>query len=502
MNRERRWSLWVAVIAGLVLLIVVAGLSVWRLAGRAHYERAKQDSIAAGSKLTIEEQLPVVKPGESNGGDILTAHLGGMPRRPGWLNYTCMEPIAPGRALVSSLVDPLPYEVEGNRWTNNLWDVLPEHVEPSRGAWVLLKQAITNDVIAFDLPYADKVGWSRFGHLADLKAAIAWLQMTILHDLHAGNHADALDELVAGTDLIGLWREPFMVSQMFRGALFRIHVQVIWEALQRRELWSDMGLARMQGVLQRLEFANQWDRATRMERAMGLRHFESSMKQWRGDLAVGTVSMTAGEKLFVALRDEMLGGDWNEIGTAGREFVWAFSLGYFDAARYLSEMDLLLADTCGCIKRRSLASQGYVMPSVSTWFQMTGDGVLGPGWLSRVFELESIRSLALTAVALERYRRLSRRYPESLEALVPDLLSEVPVDWFDGKPLRYRLETPTEFRLWSIGKDGADDAGTPSGPGKDWLQGKDLVWPQAAGPAEVESYLKRQRAKLSPPAQP
>ena len=239
MNRERRLSFWAAVIAGIGVLILVTGLTAWRMAARAHYERVKRDSIAAGSKLSIEEQLPVVKPGESNGGDILAAHLGGIAKLPGWLKYTCMEPIAPGRALVTSLVDSLPYEVEGNRWTNNLWDVLPEHVEPSRGAWVLLKQVITNDVITFDLAYEKEGNWGRLSHLTDLKAVFSWLLLATLHDLHAGNQSDALDELVEGTDLIAMWREPLMISQLFRIALFRIHVQGIWESLQRREYWSD-----------------------------------------------------------------------------------------------------------------------------------------------------------------------------------------------------------------------------------------------------------------------
>src|SRR5262249_8608825 len=44
----------------------------------------------------------------------------------------------------------------------------------------------------------------------------------------------------------------------------------------------------------------------------------------------------------------------------------------------------------------------------------------------------------VTAVAAERYRLAHGRWPERLQDLVPDYLSKVPMDLFDGQPLRYR----------------------------------------------------------------
>jgi hypothetical protein len=43
-----------------------------------------------------------------------------------------------------------------------------------------------------------------------------------------------------------------------------------------------------------------------------------------------------------------------------------------------------------------------------------------------------------TAIAVERYRRLHERLPESLEQLVPEFLQAVPIDPFDGQPLGYQ----------------------------------------------------------------
>ena len=61
-------------------------------------------------------------------------------------------------------------------------------------------------------------------------------------------------------------------------------------------------------------------------------------------------------------------------------------------------------------------------------------------------------------VALQRYRRQHDRWPDTLDALVPAFLAEVPVDPHDGKPLRYRRLTDG-IVIYSIGPDKIDDGG-------------------------------------------
>jgi hypothetical protein len=66
--------------------------------------------------------------------------------------------------------------------------------------------------------------------------------------------------------------------------------------------------------------------------------------------------------------------------------------------------------------------------------------------------------LARTALALERHRLATGRVPEQLDDLVPQYLKEVPLDPFDGKPLRYRRREPG-YLLYSILEDGQDNGG-------------------------------------------
>jgi hypothetical protein len=80
------------------------------------------------------------------------------------------------------------------------------------------------------------------------------------------------------------------------------------------------------------------------------------------------------------------------------------------------------------------------------------------------------RDATLTALALEVYRRDHGAYPPTLDALVPRYLPAVPLDRYDGKPLKYRLlpspsnTIPTTAVIYSIGVDRIDDGGTPPAP--------------------------------------
>jgi hypothetical protein len=66
--------------------------------------------------------------------------------------------------------------------------------------------------------------------------------------------------------------------------------------------------------------------------------------------------------------------------------------------------------------------------------------------------------LRMTAVVctLTGYARVHGEPPERLDQLAPDFLPAVPIDPFDGKPLRYRREG-AGWVVWSVGSDMKDD---------------------------------------------
>jgi len=65
---------------------------------------------------------------------------------------------------------------------------------------------------------------------------------------------------------------------------------------------------------------------------------------------------------------------------------------------------------------------------------------------------------ARTALAIEAFREAQKRLPESLDELVPGYLKAVPLDPFDGKPLRLK-KRDKGYVVYSIGQDAEDDGG-------------------------------------------
>src|SRR5262249_7441692 len=83
----------------------------------------------------------------------------------------------------------------------------------------------------------------------------------------------------------------------------------------------------------------------------------------------------------------------------------------------------------------------------------------------------SVRSL-IVLVAAERYRKANGRWPESVDALVPTYLADVPLDPYDGNPVRLR-RMPFGITVYCVGPDRTDDGGhidreaKPEEPGTD-----------------------------------
>jgi hypothetical protein len=76
--------------------------------------------------------------------------------------------------------------------------------------------------------------------------------------------------------------------------------------------------------------------------------------------------------------------------------------------------------------------------------------------ISRVTRCEVDLRATAVVCALTGYARVHGEPPERLDQLVPDFLPTVPLDPFDGKPLRYRREV-AGWVVWSVGSDMKND---------------------------------------------
>ena len=117
----------------------------------------------------------------------------------------------------------------------------------------------------------------------------------------------------------------------------------------------------------------------------------------------------------------------------------------------------------------------------------------------RVARADMDLQATIAACALRRSELTHGKPPEQLTDLVPDFLPLVPIDPFDGKPLRYRREG-TEWVIWSVGSDLKDDNAAwhefkyrkQHGENR---EGGDIYFKSTEPQDDLADYLKRKDSK-------
>jgi hypothetical protein len=100
---------------------------------------------------------------------------------------------------------------------------------------------------------------------------------------------------------------------------------------------------------------------------------------------------------------------------------------------------------------KARARHGYLAPMIAPSHL---------GYQVHAITADAKRRLAVTAVAVCRFRAARGRLPNAIADLVPQFLAAVPRDPFDGRPLRMK-KTGENLVVYSIGEDGKDDGGIP-----------------------------------------
>jgi hypothetical protein len=182
---------------------------------------------------------------------------------------------------------------------------------------------------------------------------------------------------------------------------------------------------------------------------------------------------------------------------------WRYAWLYHDEEHGLRQFQVLIEASRQFERNKSLAAfknsiqpmkTSREKPSIYNRWRF-GYSNLGQGgvdsFTTSVTKIEVHRSLLAAAIALKRYELKYHRKPTSLESMVPEFLSSVPIDFFDGKKLRYRLREDGNWVLYSVGADGVDNGGDPTAKEpalKGIWSGRDAVWPQPASEEESRIY--------------
>jgi hypothetical protein len=241
--------------------------------------------------------------------------------------------------------------------------------------------------------------------------------------------------------------EPTSHSQLIRASLHMLDAQALERILAHGQP-SDAAMKETQ-----LLFEDEGNQNLLLQGARGLRAGRQELMQLilesKADLnQLQRVSDTGERALAKYVNDYFTNSTALQASMVRKLHAWLLNyLTYFVAIAKLPQdkqpesLQVLLSTLADCPKAGRI-----LVPELSNF-------VLNFN-VSQVFQ-----RCSAVALALERYRQAKGAWPESLNALVPSYLSAVPLDPFDGKPLRYRQYPGEGVVVYSIGTDGKDNEG-------------------------------------------
>ena len=336
---------------------------------------------------------------------------------------------------------------------------------------VELRQASQRPYSRFPVAYEqDNKSEILLVHLTPLKRCTEVLQLRARAELQNGQSERALADMKLSLYLVNSIRtEPFLMSHLVRATMFQITLQQIYEGLAEHK-WSDEQLAELDRELAKFDF---------------LADYKSSL---RGDLNFQVVSID-GMRRLRDYRHSIFGfrsgsflssvGDnskpWEDY-TFNWDDYWRASLyhlapsGWFyqnqmNCARMVMEYSLPVVDANGHAVSLELSRRADVALKGDRehWtFRNILESMLLPATSAierRFTYAQATTDLARTAIALERCRLAHGEYPETLAALAPQFIAQLPHDVIGGQPLKYHRTDDGRFVLYSIGWNEKDDGG-------------------------------------------
>jgi hypothetical protein len=312
-------------------------------------------------------------------------------------------------------------------------------------------------------------------HLASLKGCVHLLELRALAELQNGQSDRALADVKLSLSLQESIRtEPFIISQLVRFACFQITLQPIYQGLAEHN-WSDTQLAELESELKKVDFLAGYLWSVRGERAA-----HAKVIDW---LEQKRSRYWALEDMQDSSQQAVMNNFWRTMQ------FYLMPKGWFDQnkirlAQFHQEFDLPMVNDEQHVvlpQKAALTDKAVEKFNKATPYNVFVRLLLPSigGFARRTAQGQTAVDLSRVAVALERYRLAHGQYPESLDALSPQFMAQVPHDVIGGQPLKYRREADGTFVLYSVGWNERDDGGVfgfpPGGTIPKYDLG-DVVW--------------------------
>lgn len=325
----------------------------------------------------------------------------------------------------------------------------PSFVAKNQKALELLHQAAARTQCRYPIDLTAGANAS-LTHLAKLKTCAQLLEQETILNAGNGRMDLAAQSVVAGLRLArSLGMEPVVISQLVRVAIENITASALEQALNRKA-FSEPELAKLQSTFGEAESgdAAALARCLAGERCMGIAMFQSSLQE------LAKISGAMGQEarfpdLEIYRKSPAYSADFAFYLDQMNSFINAAKSPFPDS---LEAASLWLSQVSEA-KNKGYVISGVMLPALAKTLEKSA---------AAVGELRA----AQAALAVERHRSAhNNELPDSLRELVPQYLTAVPADPFDGKPLRYKKASPKGYVIYSIGADRQDDGGTPKPAG-------------------------------------
>ncbi|WP_269525540.1 hypothetical protein [Coraliomargarita parva] len=435
----------------LVLLLLVGGALIWfsHDASKALAE-AKAGLVEDGAPFSIEQVLPEVDDAD-NAAPLYLELDAYVEEHPSILAFDdSLEGLIPDEDLD-------PYQaVQTFQIEPELWPEIGKllSTEDFEGYFNRIEQIAEKPSFKPDWNY-DAGPAMLVPEVGIIKRAADRLLMKAAYSIHMGQDGDAarylyqtlrLSEHVGqGDNLICL-----LTSVATQKMAYRFQQAASWQS----QNWHQAGLGNWN-----LKPSERWIASMDMER-LGLASpfFEAIIE---GDY----------ERLL-----ELSGGEVPslQLKTASNPLVvWFFKYDYAAYLTYMRKARQLQPEALGAfadfeerfqeeVKKHRHLLTAIVTPAVRSMYD-------------HVIAAEARNELVRTSSALEAYKTIAGQYPDSIEALTPQYLDQIPMDPFSQAPLHYRKEG-NAFTLYSIGTNLVDDGGSIDEEDTNWPTEGDIVW--------------------------
>lgn len=338
--------------------------------------------------------------------------------------------------------------------------------------------------------YHERLAWMSIhaGGTKDLLIA------AILFSAMKGNGPETSRRVRAFANFIsGMKTEPLVITQAVRQAFAERLFLLQWQLLQSLD-WNDAELSEWQDFWSDQEFAKEFAQALRIERAL---HFEH-LCQLSGSIGTRSKQNRAWNWTRDIDNPVLRNSASRMIAVSAWHLMWKEQ----DIVNGLGHWNTLIRKLDSIASRHSPRGIVLTKRRQTSWldryrFLFTNNDDLRE--YARVPETalrsETLRSLAIGGIAIHRFMLRHRNPPASLEKLKPSFLSDMPMDPYDRKPLRYFVDGE-DWVLYSIGENVDDDGGQVEigQPGKEIrsiFDGADIVWPRPALPEHQTKELQK-----------